>query len=102
MTSPPLKRNPNNLWCYRFLIIFIISLGEVQKEILLQCDECDKKCKTVLQLKKHKDYHKYYLNGPQIFCEKCNKNIPEKLFGRHVHTVHPDDPEMKDILEKAC
>ena len=86
----------------RFLIIFIIFLGEVQKEILLQCDECDKKCKTVLQLKKHKDYHKYYLNGPQIFCEKCNKNIPEKLFGRHVHTVHPDDPEMKDILEKAC
>ena len=55
----------------------------------LQCDECDKVCKTQKQLTHHKHYHKYYLNGPQIFCQICDKNIPEKLFVRHVDTVHP-------------
>ena len=46
-------------------------------------------CKTQKQLTHHKHYHKYYLNGPQIFCQICDKNIPEKLFIRHVDTVHP-------------
>jgi len=65
----------------------------------LQCDECDKVCKTQKQLTHHKHYHKYYLNGPQIFCQICDKNIPEKLFVRHVDTVHPGDPGLKDGLE---
>ena len=55
-----------------------------------RCDECGKQCKTEKHLLNHKNYHRYYLNGEQEFCEKCNRNIPIKLFPRHLQTVHPD------------
>ena len=55
-----------------------------------RCDECGKQCKTEKHLVNHKNYHRYYLNGEQEFCAKCNRNIPIKLFPRHLQTVHPD------------
>ena len=56
-----------------------------------RCEECGKQCKTEKHFINHKYYHKYYLNGEQELCEKCNKNIPKRLFARHLQTVHPDD-----------
>ena len=61
----------------------------------LRCEECGKQCKTQKHFINHKYYHKYYLNGEQEFCEKCSKNIPKKLFNRHLQTVHTDEKVIK-------
>jgi len=63
----------------------------------LRCEECGKQCKTQKHFTNHKYYHKYYLNGEQEFCEKCRKNIPKKLFNRHLQTVHTDEKDSIDI-----
>ena len=57
----------------------------------LKCNECQKKCRSLKHLRKHKRI----LHGPQEFCEKCNKNFPVQLFIRHLDTVHPDDADLK-------
>ena len=56
----------------------------------LECDECGKQCKNLKHFNNHKRYHKS-LSGPQEWCEKCERNIPEKFFPSHCITVHPDD-----------
>ena len=66
-----------------------LSLADTKSDF--RCEECGKQCKTEKHFINHKYYHKYYLNGEQELCEKCNKNIPKRLFARHLHTVHPDD-----------
>ena len=61
------------------------------------CNDCGKQCKSKKDLKNHMYYHKYYLNGAQEFCGRCQKNVPEKLFPTHLETVHSKDDDF-DIL----
>ena len=62
------------------------------------CNECGKQCKSKKDFTNHMYYHKYYLNGAQEFCGRCQKNVPEKLFPTHLETVHSKDDDF-DILD---
>ena len=63
---------------------------ELVSEKSLECDECGKICKNQKHFTNHKRYHKS-LNGPQEYCEKCDRNIPEKFFPSHCLSVHPGE-----------
>ena len=49
-----------------------------------KCYDCGQICKTQTNFDNHKQFHKYYLNDmDQEYCDKCQKNIPKRLFQRH-------------------
>ena len=53
-----------------------------------KCQDCGKQCKNEKHYKSHRYYHENTLNGPHINCVECNKEIPEKLYARHMKRVH--------------
>ena len=58
----------------------------------LKCDECGKQCKSKTSFTNHKHYHKLCLTG--IYCEKCDRKVPKKLWQRHLAQVHePKSPK---------
>jgi hypothetical protein len=65
-----------------------------------QCEDCGRECKDQKHYDNHKYYHKNTLNGPQITCVKCDIQIPEKLFARHIKRVHENQDENGDFQER--
>ena len=64
-----------------------------------QCEDCGRQCKDQKHYDNHKYYHKNTLNGPQITCDKCDLQIPEKLFARHIKRVHENQDEDEEYQE---
>ena len=68
-----------------------------------QCQECGKQCKDQQSYENHKQFHKYYLSdsNSQTLCNKCDRNIPKRLFQRHLESVHQIAKSSVNILKEG-
>ena len=79
----------------------IESWGKNPKEF--QCQDCGRQCKDQQSFENHKQFHKYYLGNSSVqkLCDKCDRNIPKRLFQRHLESVHQIEKSSVNILKEG-
>ena len=67
-----------------------------------QCENCGKKCNNQHNYQNHKQFHKYYIDkASQEFCESCQREIPQRLYQRHLESVHSVPKSAFNILKEG-
>ena len=79
----------------------IENWGKNPKEF--QCQDCGRQCKDQQSFENHKQFHKYYLRDSSVqkLCDKCDRNIPKRLFQRHLESVHQIAKSSVNILKEG-
>ena len=79
----------------------IENWGKNPKEF--QCQDCGRQCKDQQSFENHKQFHKYYLGNSSVqkLCDKCDRNIPKRLFQRHLESVHQIAKSSVNILKEG-